>query len=146
MTSSSTNFYFRDKEAAQQFKRDKESELNNNLAQGPLEGMILGERRCHLLHGMPFLLARNYIYRSPDNAGEEEYYGNYYVGVDPKNTFMSEGILPLEYLMTWDNLEMYKSADWDMLREMTYSSAKGSPPTWRFCMEEPDSKNEGMFL
>ncbi|XP_035712827.1 uncharacterized protein LOC110863060 isoform X2 [Folsomia candida] len=132
----------RSKDASTHFKREKESEINEKLAQSPQEGMILGERRCHLLHGMVHILAKNYIYRSPDNAGEEEYYGDYYFGSDPKNTFMSEGIIPLEFLMTWDNLELYKNSEWDMLQAMTYSSAKGSPPILRFCMEEPDNKNK----
>lgn len=95
---------------------------------------------------MVHILAKNYIYRSPDNAGEEEYYGDYYFGSDPKNTFMSEGIIPLEFLMTWDNLELYKNSEWDMLQAMTYSSAKGSPPILRFCMEEPDNKNKSEYF
>ena len=54
---------------------------------------------------------------------------------------MCESILPLEFIITWANLEIYKESEWDGLKEYEYSSAKGSPSINRFCMEEPDEKN-----
>jgi len=59
-----------------------------------------------------------------------------------KNTFMCESILPLEFVITWDNLEIYKESEWNSLKDYEYSSAKGSPGINRFCMEEPDEKNK----
>jgi hypothetical protein len=135
---------FRSKEAANQFKRLKETDINARLSHEPMDrGTILGERRCYLLNGMSHILAKNYIYRPPENVEEDEYYATLYYGVDSRNTFINEGILPLEFFITWDNLELYQSSEWNSLHAMQYSAAKGSVQTLRFCMEEPDKSNKG---
>lgn len=133
-------FPIRSVRAAEKFKFRKETEMTEQLNKDTKEGMILGDRRIKLLTGMSHVLARNYIYRGKSNRDDDEAIDMYYTGADTKDTFMTDGILPLEFTISWDNLELHDVSEWHSLKH--YSEANGTSPIARFCMEQPDKRYE----
>lgn len=131
-------------ESANRFKRDIERQMTQLLAKDPMEGTVLGDRRIKLLTGMSDVLAQTYIFRGKPTLDEEEEVELYYGGLGFKETFMTEGILPLEFTMNWDNLEVYDQSEWHSLQN--YEHAKGASPVARFCMEQPDKKTDCKYF
>lgn len=119
--------------------------MNELLAKDPHEGMILGDRKIKLLSGMSHILAQNFIYRGKNHADDDESdIDSYYGGIGLKDTFMNEGIIASEFVMTWSNLELYDHSELETVKD--YSDAKGASPSARFCMEQPDNGGESMAL
>lgn len=114
------------------------------LSKDPLEGMVLGERRIKLLTGISHILAKNYIYEGKNQMDEGDEIDDIYGGAGMKDSFMSEGILTLDFSLSWDNIELYDSKEFENLREKDYSDAKGAAPIARLCMEQPSKRTDCM--
>ncbi|CAG7719818.1 unnamed protein product [Allacma fusca] len=129
---------------AKEFKRTKESDLNAKLSGLIQEGVVGGERRVKLMHGMGEILAKHFIYRSEI---PQEYDNNYETN-DNINTqkklkpssFMSEGILPLDFYINYENYEVFTASDWSKLKDNDYFSPTDAP-LFRFSMEESNEEN-----
>ncbi len=129
---------------ADEYRRITEKEMTDLLSKDPLEGMVLGERRIKLLSGISHILAKNYIYLGENLMEEDDEIDSIYGGAGMKDSFMSEGILTLDFSLSWDNIELYDAKDFENLREKDYSDAKGAVPIARLCMEQPSKRTDCM--
>ncbi|CAG7836871.1 unnamed protein product [Allacma fusca] len=131
---------------AKDFKRIKEHEINEKLAKLVPEGVIEGDRRVVLMHGMGEILAQNFIYRpQADSKGKENVYEAFeslYKKKAKTETFTCEGILPLDFFMNYDNFEVYTRRQFLDLQENDYSISPSDSPIFRICMMEPDRENK----
>lgn len=129
---------------ADEYRRRTEKEMTELISKDPLEGMVLGERRIKLLSGVSHILAKNVIYGTRNGKDEDDEIDGIYGGAGMKDSFMPEGILTLDFSLSWDNIELYDSNEFDNLREKDYSDAKGAAPIARLCMEQPSKRTDCM--